>query len=700
MALSGDLGKFPLADVLQSINQNGMSGALAVRDRLGERLIQFEDGWVTGCVGIESDSKELGAELIRQRKVSTSDISRPSRFFKRKGSLKRALKRRRILDSGEFNSFARQVVLERIYDCFLLEEGTYDFKEEYDKSRFNDDEESAGVKISASEILMEAMRRVDEWKRIKRSIPSFKEVYVATRASSEDDRELDTEILGLTAAGNMDLDTVLENVPVARFTACEAVLAMVESGALRVATAPEYLDLGKAAQDREDFESAANFYGRGLHYERGNTDLQKRRIAVLELLGRNQDAAAGRKVYAGLLLEQGEIKAAQEQYTKASELAPSDPLPLERLLDLQVDRDKDYLGGRETAKTLVELYLRLGLGDSAKGVFPRLLLLKPKDRWLRERMAETHVELHENATAGQIYKELATEVLDEGDPQEAAKLLRRTVELTPEDEKAKTLLEDIESGTHAKKRRRRRILIALGVLSFVGGLAALWGGYEVKALVYLRRAQREAEAQRDRGCLGLLAGVERVESARQGHPLTQASYWAGETIVGLARQYTHEARRANLRFELGPPPKKDPQPKEQVLETLEKAINEGPTPLPELIAQATALLDADKRAEAILVLAEAEKRIARARGSLNRATHETRRDPAVRVFLHQLRGLMPTLYLDMGRVHFVHPPAAALIKAGALEGVSSAEPGGGGPKKTVKEFRAKFGQKTPGSKKP
>src|SRR5690606_33498629 len=124
--------------------------------------------------------------------------------------------------------------------------------------------------------------------------------------AAADDDPLTAEILTTTQAGNRDLEAVLGSVAAARFAACERLLAMVETGDLRVATAPEYLDLGKRAEAAGDLEGAASFYARGIHYERGNRDLNERRVTVLERLGKKQEAADERKLYAGTLLEQGD----------------------------------------------------------------------------------------------------------------------------------------------------------------------------------------------------------------------------------------------------------------------------------------------------------------------------------------------------------------------------------------------------------
>ncbi|MGE0712024.1 MAG: DUF4388 domain-containing protein [Planctomycetota bacterium] len=689
MSFAGDLQKLPLADVFQSIHQNSLSGALAVRDPRGERLVAFDAGSVIGCADIEGKEEDVADELVRQGKISSKDVSRgQSRFFKRKGTLKRSLSRRHVLESGEFDVFTRSVVLERIYELFLLEEGSFEFVEDYDKARFSDDELSATFKISPSEILMEAMRRVDEWKRIRRAIPSFKEVYVGLREPGGEDDELERALLDLTQGGQRDLDTVLREVPAPRFRACEAVLALVEAKAMRVATGPEYLTLGKAAEAKGDLSAAADFYQRGLHYERGNADLNERLIAVLEKLDRKDAAAAERKVYAGTLLEHGSVERASAQYAAAARLAPSDPLPLERLLELEVDRERSYDKARETAKRLVTLYLRLGLADKAKGVYPRVLGLRPKDRWLRERVAEVHEELSENATAAAIYKELAQEELKLDKTEEATGLLRKAVALAPEDQKAAGLLDELETGRFRALRRRRRVFVAamVGLVLLAGGVS--WGAYEVMALSELRRASVAATVELERGTDGALAGIEILDAVRMAHPRSRAAAWAEELIAGLTDHYVTLALREGDQLGRGLPPER-PLPQAEVAARLSAALDpqEGET-FKVALERAEGLLNERKTEQAREALAALRPRLDDALLMIRQAGPEARGTTSFDIDVSRVRDLLPNFRLAWAEAVLAHLPgvleraraARAKLRNGKLPGTARTEAGSEGPK--------------------
>ena len=664
MSFTGDLKKLPLADVFQSIHQNSLTGALAIRDARGERLVAFKDGFVSGCAAPQGEEHGIADELVRRKVIDEKD-ARPSRFFRRKGSLKSSLKKKNVLDSGEFTSLTRSLVLERVYDCFLLEEGKFEFLEVYDASRFDDDELAAELRIAPAEILMEAMRRIDEFKRIRRSIPSFREVYAATRGPTEEDTPLDRSILELTSAGTLQLQAVLDEVPKPRFQVAEAVMALVARGDLRVATAPEYLELGKAAEERGDLDKAASHYARGLAYERGNEELNQRRIAVLERLKRNAEAADERKVYAGVLLEHQKRAQALEQFARAAELVPGDPLPLERLLDLRVE-DKDLARAREAGDQLVRVYLQLGLSEKAKGVVPRLLVLAPRDRGLRERLAEVHAALNEAATAATIWKELAQEELEKGDVGDAAMLLRRALDAQPDDPKAQALLVDIESGEHAERRRRIRRGVAFAIASLVGGLLLARAAWEAQAVATLREVHPSLLLLADGDPAGLLGAVQLAEQHAAVFPGSFAAGWDLEIAEALARRFVTTSRLDAAAPRWGKAPAA-PLDASDTLALLGEALRpEGAPALAELVAAAEAAHGRGDRDGAWSGLAAGLARLHRARAALSLAGPDGRALRSLGEDQAELRRLAPRLHVLWARLSLRTSGARTALEA-ALE---------------------------------
>ena len=679
MSFTGDLKKLPLGDVFQNIHQNEMSGALAITEDRGEWLVAFEGGFVTGCASPASADAALGDELVRRRVVDADTVARASgRFFKRKGTLRKALKKKRILESGEFDGLARTILLERVYDCFLLEEGTFEFREEYDTARFDDDERSATLKIAPTEILMEAMRRIDEWKRIRRSIPSFREVYVAAREpvteGDDADDAIRSEMLSLTAAGTLDLATVLARVPASRFGALEAVHELIQQGAMRIATAPEYLELGRAAEEQDDMATAAALYARGLVYERGNAELNARRISILEHLGKKQEAASELKLYAGTLLEHGDSSKASDAYARAARLSPTDPLPLERLLELE-RKTTDLESARRAAEKLVTLYLQLGLGEQAKSVYPSLLQEHPRDRWLRERLAETYAKLHEGPAAAQIFKELAQEEIAKGDAHDAAAFLRRALEAAPDDAKAKALLDDLESGEYQARKKRRRRYAILATVSTLLTVVGFWGVYEAEAISHVHTATLGGIDRLDHGPEGILEALVAHQDARDTY---RYSLVANQRADALGERLAELYARAALRSgepRLWPASPDEPLEDAAVLERLRAILGADDAPGPEgLLADAEAALAADERGTANTLLGRLDEQLRNLRLVIVRAGPNARAMAGVLRAERRLRALLPRFHLARARAQLTLPAARAVLDAHADQLRSGSEP--------------------------
>jgi tetratricopeptide (TPR) repeat protein len=662
VAFAGDLSKLPLADVFQSIHQNTMTGAVAIETPQGQHLISFQSGLLTGCAPPPGEADHtIGDELVRRRMVEAS-VVRPSRFFKRKGTLRRSITRRGIMNDEEFIALTRSVVLERVYDCFLLEEGQFEFLESYDADRFDPDEVATELKVGPSEILMEAMRRCDEWKRVKRTIRSFREVYVAAREPGEDDGEIHAEVLQLAAAGTKDLESILETVPFPRFKATEAIHELLQAGALRVATAPEYLEQGRASENSGDLEAAAAHYQRGLSYERGNSELNLRLIDVLVRLKRNQEAATECKLYAGVLLEQGDQKRAAEQYSHAAKLAPSDPLPLERLLNIQIDQNK-VEEAQASASQLVKVYLQLGMGEKAKGVYPRLLTEKPKDRWLSEAQAMTLEELGEGEPAAALYRDLAQRQLDAGDEADAIGFLQRALALMPDDATASALLKDLESGEHQRRRHRRRRYVLVAALCLALGLGLGWLTYEATALAYLRESSHAAFQGLDSGPSGVLGVMEAYATfQRETFPYTFANRWSEETLLSLTALYLRELDRAGERLALHRHEgKADPviEVDAQLHELLWPADGSS---LLSLTQEAEAAYDGDQDNSRGL-LEQALRRVDQARACLSRTRKEDRAHPNLVRAQRLILAVVPHLCLLEARLKILHPQVQAQLEA-------------------------------------
>jgi len=168
MVLNGTLKEFILADVFNLLTQQRITGRLDLSSGKREAVIVFKDG---GIVGGEDGDENLHDKLFNYLidiKRKTSEQLSPI-FSSHTGdlsALSAALIDNKLLTAAELKGFAGSCVEDICCSLLTWNEGTYRFNSTGSVSAI-----ACGVvSISAENIIMEGMRRVDEWARIREYI--------------------------------------------------------------------------------------------------------------------------------------------------------------------------------------------------------------------------------------------------------------------------------------------------------------------------------------------------------------------------------------------------------------------------------------------------------------------------------------------------------------------------------------------------
>jgi hypothetical protein len=175
MALKGTLRDFALPDIFQLIGMQRKTGLLTLESERETVTVVFENGMV-----VHADSSVrrlddlLGNLLVRQGKL-------------KKESLEEALARQRVsmqrlgyiltsqgyILSNDLKEALSAQMQQIVFRIFRWKQGTYHF----DPSSTVDYDRENVIPMSADHILMEGIRRVDEWPIIEKRIPSLDMVF-------------------------------------------------------------------------------------------------------------------------------------------------------------------------------------------------------------------------------------------------------------------------------------------------------------------------------------------------------------------------------------------------------------------------------------------------------------------------------------------------------------------------------------------
>lgn len=168
MVLSGTLREFILADVMQLLTQQKVTGKLSLNCEQKEGYIIFKNGdIVSASKEQESFPNKLFFFLTSYQKQPKNKVR--ELFTKYKDNIAELsiyLESKGILTHDEIEMYAMNMTIDIACSLFLWTSGHYQF----DSLKSVDNFIPAGVGIPVENVVMEAMRRIDEWHQMHEAI--------------------------------------------------------------------------------------------------------------------------------------------------------------------------------------------------------------------------------------------------------------------------------------------------------------------------------------------------------------------------------------------------------------------------------------------------------------------------------------------------------------------------------------------------
>lgn len=175
MALRGTLKDFALPDIFQLIGMQRKSGLLTLKGERETVTVIFDNGMVVLADStVRRLDDLLGNVLVRQGKLKKSDLQEA--LTKQKVSMQRLgyiLTSQGYIDADALKDALAEQVQQIVFRVFRWKDGQYDF----DPDNLPDYDRRQVTPVSTDHILMEGIRRVDEWPIIEKRIPSLRMVF-------------------------------------------------------------------------------------------------------------------------------------------------------------------------------------------------------------------------------------------------------------------------------------------------------------------------------------------------------------------------------------------------------------------------------------------------------------------------------------------------------------------------------------------
>jgi hypothetical protein len=293
--LKGNLRTMALPDVLQWIAMGQKTGTLLVERGAKETRIIFQDGQLFSSWS-NDPRHSLGQYLIRDRRISEEQLFKALLAQERGGGLLGSiLVADGLLDEEDLKQALAFKAEETIYDLFLWSEGDFEFVD-----GAVPDEVRIHIRLPVTAVILEGIRRVDEWARIREAFASSSATFKVQGASHQASDPAERQALGLAAAGKSLAEMSLE-MRRSEFETASLLFDLHARGAVTVddpGVRPQQEDPVGAIQDllalaeermrEKRFDAALKAYEGVLGIDRLNQHAKKGLIAVAEARDRER----------------------------------------------------------------------------------------------------------------------------------------------------------------------------------------------------------------------------------------------------------------------------------------------------------------------------------------------------------------------------------------------------------------------------
>ena len=480
MSFYGDLSSMNIADLLQNLEANQQTGTLYLEGTRSQAWIYFQSGSVAMLA--TNDRPELFERLVITGTLSASQLEKIR--HKRRGSRKSLVETAvamKLVDEAALAGAASQFLVEDLCEIVMNSEGEFRFREGAAPPRtFDPGERRLGLGVAPGPLLLEAARREDHWKVIRKVIPSDSvHFFVPRNAQIPDDigdAELAVEVVR-TLDGSRDVRQVLSLFPGRRFQVFQILGALVRHRVIEAVEADGLLEIA-SKMGGEDPKRARELIADALREQPKHLGLLDSEARLAEQMGDSDGASAALKMSAYVHLEQGHVDEARKLLQTARRITPKDTAIAERLLALEVDEGR-VEEAVDCGLELVKLYREPGLHRKACDVLER-----------------SQVDSGDPKSAVRGLCRHGKVLIGREEYQNARRLYEEVLRVEPGNKEAERSVEAIDSEAFRRRKVRRRSLVRRAIaatLIFAIG-AALFFDYTAR----VDFAQASSGIRRDR----------------------------------------------------------------------------------------------------------------------------------------------------------------------------------------------------------
>lgn len=350
MGITGKLETMELAELLQWLSQAQKTGTLIVARAAVEKRIYFRDGRIISSSS--SDPREyLGNFLVARGHITAEVLERAVAAQRSSNTLiGKLLVQLGALSEETLYEMLQLKAEESIFELFAWSDGDF---------RFLDRElpahDMVPIALDVQALVLEGVHRLDEWKRIRASLPNFAAVPVAlvdllSHAASPAER--------LVLAAIDDRRTVSElcaSLPAGDFFVCRLLLREREAGRIKVISPRgEARPAEPAAPESSGSEAKRLLDTAAAKMRAGEFDLAARYLRAARALD-----PENKKLETASLKIEDEIRLALGRAGIRPEVLPQLTRPLEALMNAPLTPFEGFLVSRIDGRSNVQALTRI-----------------------------------------------------------------------------------------------------------------------------------------------------------------------------------------------------------------------------------------------------------------------------------------------------------------------------------------------------
>ena len=478
MPIKGDLDRIDLANIFQMLTLNQNEGTLHVFYGGVHKLIYFTGNGIILPFDQDTMDDRVISLLLRQGKLSEDQVER-ARYNTNtlNTGLLGAILQMNYASDQDVNRAIVSQMEEDIYDLFLVNEASFEFIE---------DEKPTGPQtmderflLAPNNMLMEAVRRGDEWAHIRELVPSEVEVFEVvdhTLPEGVDDGDGEYPLIMEAIDGIRSIKSIIEVTRLHRFTVFKKCSVLVESGKI---TPVEIQQLVRRADDcirTSRTQDAIDLYERAIAAGIEETDVFDKVGNAYFSISEHKKAIRHFYRLSELLEGRGALKQAIKIYLLIREIMPTEIVARERIFQLylynrELFEDTKY-DAMEEGRKLALVFKEIGRQESGVEVIQLLTEAYRQENANLEELAKMALDIRSPAIALRILEQLGERLLQEGNNTDALRIYRRIKCIDPEhrgiDDRLDRLIEDDLSDRKRHRRILKTSLLIMALLGLVG----------------------------------------------------------------------------------------------------------------------------------------------------------------------------------------------------------------------------------------